>query len=160
MKDPCKSSGVSQLGYKLYSRVCHWKIKLPSFLKLPMKRESLQYALSAFEFNVKSFSSCANKVDPLKTDTLRNRLKSPSQRGVCLGGVLEVIDIYLKEFNVQLIVVRQAPIYVKMVYQSNLKIIQSVAYQKDKNVDKQKLSQSYQKSSLILNVSVLSGNLQ
>ena len=66
-------------------------------------------------------------VEPLKTDTPRNRPKCPSQRGVRLIEVLKSIDIREKEFQLELIVVGQALINIKMNQQSKVKILQSVA---------------------------------
>ena len=44
-------------------------------------------------------------VEPPKTDTLRDRLKYPSERGVRLVEVIENIDIQLKILYPQLILV-------------------------------------------------------
>ena len=69
-----------------------------------------------------------NTVEPLKTDITRDRPKCASQRGVRLVEVLKSFDIRQNVLNVQLIVVGQALINTKMVYQSKVKILQSVAY--------------------------------
>ena len=54
-------------------------------------------------------------VEPLKTDTPRDRPKCLSYRGVRLIEVLQSIDIRKKELKVQLIVVGQALMNIKMV---------------------------------------------
>ena len=51
---------------------------------------------------------CDITVEPLKTDTPRDRLKCPSWRGVRFREVLKSIDIRQKELKVQLIVVGYA----------------------------------------------------
>ena len=54
-------------------------------------------------------------VEPPKTDTPRDKQKCPSYRGVRLIEVLKSIDIRQKELKVQLIVVGQVLLNIKMV---------------------------------------------
>ena len=67
-------------------------------------------------------------VEPSKTDTPREIQKCPSQRGVRLIEVLISIDIRQKELKDQLMVVVQDLINIQVVYQSEVKILQSFAY--------------------------------
>ena len=54
-------------------------------------------------------------VEPLKTNTPRDRPKCPSLRGVRLIEVLKSIEIRQKELKVKLVVVGQVSINIKMV---------------------------------------------
>ena len=59
-------------------------------------------------------TSPLSTVEPFKTDTPRDRPKCPSYGGVRLIEVLKSIDFRQKEFQVELIVVGQALISIKM----------------------------------------------
>ena len=69
---------------------------------------------SNFRSSIKAVYRLVSTVGPLKTDTLQDRPKCPSKRGVRLIEVLNSLDIRQNEFQVELIVVGQALININM----------------------------------------------